>query len=104
MIRLRIICEPKNKYQDLIDVVVETKDGILEATDLPRSPICYSCRGAACGSCFVEISDPSLLEPPNGNELAVLHSMGADSENQRMACACQIKDNVSGTIRIRMAY
>ena len=104
MIRLRVICEPRKSFEKRIDVVLNDSDGFLDATDEIGSPIIYSCRGVACGSCFVYVDDPSKFEPPDDNEQAVLHSMGAESENHRIACALRIKDDVSGTVHIKMAY
>lgn len=104
MIRVRVICEARSKYEKSVDRVVETPDGIFEATDSHMTPICYSCRNCACGSCMVTVDDVSLLEPPDDKEREVLHSMGAETPHQRIACACKLKANASGTIRLRMAY
>ncbi len=103
MKKIRLICEAKRKGMGL-DVEIECGSDILDATDVPGSPIVYSCRGVACGSCFIEVDRPEVFEPTDDNEKAVLHSMGATSNNQRIACACRIKQDVSGSVRIKMGY
>lgn len=104
MIKLRVICEPRRDFEEKIDCVVDDPDGFLEATDIRRSPVVYSCRGVACGSCFVEVDHPEFFEPADQNELAVLHNMGADSPRQRMACALRVKEGIEGTVKVKMAY
>ncbi len=104
MTKLRVICEPRRNLEKRIDIVLDDPDGFLDATDERGSPIIYSCRGVACGSCFVYVDDPTVFEPPDDNERAVLHGMGAECDNHRMACALRIRPGVSGTVRIKMAY
>lgn len=104
MKRIRVVCEPRRQHEKLIDIELAPGDELLDPTDFPGSPIIYSCRGVACGSCFIHVSNPEMLEPPDDNERAVLHSMGADCENHRMACACRLKESASGTLHIKMAY
>ena len=104
MIRIRVLCAAQNKYEVSIDRTVTTTLGIFDITDVPHSPITYSCRNVACGSCLRDVDDPSLLEPPDEDELSVLRDMGANRETQRIACACRLKQNASGTIKIKKGY
>lgn len=104
MNKIRLICESKRKKEVELNVTVTCGEDILDATDVPGSPIVYSCRGVACGSCFIEVDRPEVFEPANDNEKAVLHSMGATSDNQRIACACRVKQDASGSVRIKMGY
>jgi ferredoxin len=102
MKKIRLICESKIRPELVVEI--SCGEEILDHTDVPGSPIVYSCRGVACGSCFIEVDRPDVFEPPDDNEKAVLHNMGATGPYQRIACACRIRQNISGSVRVKMGY
>lgn len=102
MKKIRLICESKRQPELVVEI--PCGEDILDPTDVPGSPIVYSCRGVACGSCFIEVDRPDVFELPDDNEKAVLHSMGATGPNQRIACACRIRQDASGSVRVKMGY
>jgi 2Fe-2S ferredoxin len=71
----------------LLDVLDESG----EPGDEARAPIAFSCRGATCGSCRVEVlAGAELLEPPERDERETLALVGAPASD-RLACQAIVR-------------
>ena len=74
---------------------------LVDICDDTDAPVPFSCRGASCGTCRVDVLEgASLFEPADPDELDVL-DMFADPPNRRLACSARIKAG-PGTIRLRV--
>ncbi len=69
--------------------------------DHPRAGIPFSCRGANCGTCRLEVLEgESLCDPPNEDEHDLLGRLG-HRPRTRLACQLVIKPG-TGRIRLRV--
>jgi ferredoxin len=86
------------------DVRVEVAEGerLIDICDRVQAPVPFSCRGATCGTCRVEVLEGAeLLEPREGAE-SELHALLTDPPNVRLACQAKI-GRAAGLIRLRIA-
>jgi 2Fe-2S ferredoxin len=86
------------------DVRIEVPEGgrLIDVCDRAQAPVPFSCRGATCGTCRVEVLEGAeLLEPREGPE-AELHTLLADPPNFRLACQAKL-GRAAGLIRLRIA-
>jgi ferredoxin len=81
-------------------VRVDAAGPLLDVCDDARAPVEFSCRGASCGTCRVDVlAGAELLEPPGADELEVLRLAGA-TRQQRLACQAVVRAG-RGTVRLR---
>ncbi len=74
---------------------------LVDIIDDVGAPVPFSCRGASCGTCRVEVLEGiELLEPPSSEEREVLEVF-FDPPNYRLACSARVKSGL-GTIRLRV--
>ena len=67
------------------------------------APVPFSCRGASCGTCRVDVLEgASLLAPPLDEELDVLDIFGDDPARRRLCCQAVALPG-PGRIRVRPA-
>jgi ferredoxin len=65
------------------------------------APVPFSCRGATCGSCRVDVIEGTdVLEPPSANEQETLAVFGDDPTRRRLACQLRMLPG-RGVVRIR---
>jgi len=61
----------------------------------------FSCRGASCGTCRIDVLEGGdLLEPPKDEELDVLDIFGDDPKQRRLACQAEVKPG-GAVLRVR---
>jgi ferredoxin len=74
------------------DVEVDVPEGgrLLDVCDDAAAPVPFSCRGASCGTCRVEVIEGlDRLEPASEDELEVL-AMFRDPPTRRLACQARL--------------
>jgi len=94
-------------------VIIESPDAPTLELDVPHgaaladlcdeneAAIPFSCRGASCGTCRVDVLEGGeLLEPPKDEELDVLDIFGDDPHKRRLACQAQVKPG-GAVLRVR---
>ena len=82
-------------------MTVEEPDGgrLVDICDDARAPVPFSCRGASCGMCRVDVLEGAdQLSPPDRYERNVLASFG-DPPTRRLACAASV---APGIFRLRL--
>lgn len=63
---------------------------LVDLCDDVEAPVPFSCRGASCGTCRVDVIDGlDFFEPPAGSEAEVLAILGSPA-HQRLACAARL--------------
>jgi ferredoxin len=73
-------------------VRVEGDGPLVDLCDEARAPVLFSCRGASCGTCRVEVLEGAhLLEPPHPDEVAVLQALAAPCGVHRLACQAVVR-------------
>ena len=73
---------------------------LVDVCDEAHAPVAFSCRGATCGTCRVEVVEGAeLLEPPGEDEVALLEEKGAPAD-QRLACQAVVRAG-AGLVRLR---
>jgi ferredoxin len=83
-------------------MTVEEPSGgrLVDICDDASAPIPFSCRGASCATCRVEILEGAeLLEPPDPLEAELLAEM-AEPPGRRLACSASVRRG-EGLIRLR---
>jgi ferredoxin len=86
-------------------VEVDAPDGapLVDLCDESDAPVPFSCRGASCGTCRVDVLEgASLLAPPRDEELDVLDIFGDDPARRRLCCQAVAMPG-PGRIRVRPA-
>jgi len=64
---------------------------LLDACDEANAPIPFSCRGATCGTCLVQVLEgEEWLEPIDGHERRMLLECDG-ARDKRLACAVLVK-------------
>jgi ferredoxin len=77
-------------------------DRLVDICDRAWAPVPFSCRGATCGTCRVEVLEGiDLFQPREGAE-AALHSALEDPCAVRLACQAKVRRG-PGVIRLRIA-
>jgi 2Fe-2S ferredoxin len=85
-------------------LVVEAEAGarLIDVCDEHEAPVPFSCRGASCATCRIDVLEGGgELAPPEDEELALLELMGDDPARCRLAC--QVRIAGSGRVRVRGA-
>jgi adenylate cyclase len=91
-----------NMFGDDTEVDVPNGCALVDLCDEATAPVPFSCRGATCGTCRVEIVEGlALLEPPEPAEEELLAILG-DPPRFRLACQAKIKTG-AGLLRLRIA-
>jgi ferredoxin len=74
---------------------------LLDICDDLAAPVPFSCRGASCGTCRVEVLEGAhLLSSPGDEECSVLELFG-DPPGRRLACAAWVLRG-EGRLRLRL--
>jgi 2Fe-2S ferredoxin len=84
-------------------LAVDAVDGgrLLDLCDEQSAPVPFSCRGASCGTCRIDVLEGiDELEPPRDEELDVLDIFGDDPRKRRLACQARMRPGLA-TLRIR---
>jgi ferredoxin len=85
-------------------LVVEAPAGarLLDVCDEHDAPVPFSCRGASCGTCRIEVVDGAdRLEPAEDDERELLDLLGDDPARCRLACQARLRGE--GLVRLRAA-
>lgn len=73
-----------------LEIAVPEGGRLLDVCDEQAVRIPFSCRGATCGTCRVEVLEGlDRLDPPGADEREVLASLG-DGPARRLACQARI--------------
>ncbi len=84
----------------LLQVQVSSEARLLDVCDLNPTPVPFSCRGASCGTCQVEVlAGATDLHPAEDEELDLLEALDA-GPNVRLACCAKLKVSAT-TVRLR---
>src|SRR5882672_7036696 len=86
-----------------LDLVVEVPDGgaLVDVCDKTVAPVPFSCRGATCGTCRVEVlQGADLFETPEPQEAELLEILG-DTSHFRLACQAKLR-KASGIVKLRI--
>lgn len=84
-------------------LTVPVPDGgpLIDICDDTRCAVPFSCRGANCGTCRVDILEGGAeLLPAEDEELDVLDLFGDDATKRRLACQAKMRPGMA-TLRIR---
>jgi ferredoxin len=84
-------------------VVSEEPSGgrLVDICDDTQAAVPFSCRGASCGTCRVDILEGAdLVDPPDANEREILELFG-DPPARRLACVVRVRPG-SGRLRLRV--
>lgn len=83
-------------------VRVQAADGakLIDVCDENDTPVPFSCRGATCGTCQVEVlAGIDQLSDAEDEELDILEAIGA-APNHRLACCAKLREGAS-LVRLR---
>jgi ferredoxin len=73
---------------------------LVDICDDASAPVPFSCRGASCATCRVEVLEgEALLEPPDPLEAELLEAM-AEPPGRRLACSATVRRG-DGLLRLR---
>jgi ferredoxin len=73
---------------------------LVDICDDASAPIPFSCRGASCATCRIEILEGAeLLEAPDAVETELLEAM-REPPGRRLACSAKVRGG-SGLLRLR---
>jgi 2Fe-2S ferredoxin len=76
---------------------------LVDICDEHNAAVPFSCRGASCGTCRVDVLEGmELVTPPLDVELDVLDVFGDDPQKRRLACQLRVKRG-EGRLHIRPA-
>jgi 2Fe-2S ferredoxin len=84
-------------------LAVDVPDGgrLLDTCDEHGAPIPFSCRGASCGTCRIDVLEGiDELEPAADEELDILDIFGDSPRARRLACQARMRPGL-GVLRIR---
>ena len=83
-------------------VAVDEPSGgrLVDICDEAEAPIPFSCRGASCATCRIEVLEGAeLLYPPSAEEQDLLSTMH-EPAGRRLACSATVRA-LPGLLRIR---
>lgn len=90
--------DPKEPHPRLVSV--EGDGRLLDVCDETRAPVAFSCRGARCGTCCLDvIAGAELLEPAAEDEIETLAVVAAP-RGARLACQVVVRRG-PGLVRLR---
>lgn len=73
---------------------------LVDICDDASAPVPFSCRGASCATCRVEVLEGAdLFEPPDHFEKELLEEMG-EPAGRRLACSAKVRGG-AGLVRLR---
>jgi ferredoxin len=88
-------------HESPVEVDAPAGDRLVDLCDEHRAPVPFSCRSASCGTCRVEIAEGGdLLDPPDDDEVDLLHILGDDPARHRLACQVRVRA-AAGRIVVR---
>ncbi|HZU82867.1 MAG TPA: 2Fe-2S iron-sulfur cluster-binding protein [Polyangiaceae bacterium] len=86
---------------ELVEAAASIGERLVDICDEHQAPVPFSCRGASCGTCRVDVLEGvELLEPPRDDELEVLDLFGDDPTRRRLACQARV-GACTGRLRVR---
>lgn len=75
-----------------LSIAVPAGGALIDVCDDTRCAIPFSCRGANCGTCRIDVLEGgSELLPPLDEELDVLDLFGDDPARRRLACQARMR-------------
>ena len=83
-------------------IEVEGAERLVDICDRELAPVPFSCRGATCGTCRLEVVEGLEFFEPAGDAEAELHALLDDPPSVRLACQARIRSG-NGVIRLRIA-
>jgi len=84
-----------------LELSVPDGGSLADLCDEHFADIPFSCRGASCGTCRIDVLEGrDTLEPPKDEELDVLDIFGDDADKRRLACQTKIRAG-GGVLRVR---
>jgi 2Fe-2S ferredoxin len=84
-----------------LEVDVPEGGPLVDVCDTYTADIPFSCRGASCGTCRIDVLEGAdQLEPPADEELDVLDIFGDDPSKRRLACQAKTRPGL-GVLRVR---
>jgi ferredoxin len=87
--RVRIIAESSEGIA--VELSAAPGGALIDALDVVGSPVPFSCRSAACGTCRIEVLDGAeQLTAPAQDELDLLCIFDADVACVRLACQARL--------------
>lgn len=73
---------------------------LVDICDDASAPVPFSCRGASCATCRIQVLEGAdLFEPPDHFERELLEEMGEPGD-RRLACSAKIRGG-AGLVRLR---
>jgi 2Fe-2S ferredoxin len=86
------------------DRTVDVPEGgrLVDVCDAALAPVPFSCRGATCGTCRIEVVQGLELFEPRGPEEQELLDILGDSVRIRLACQARLR-KTDGLVRLRIA-
>jgi ferredoxin len=90
-----------NLFGEECQVDVPAGGHLVDVCDSAGAPVPFSCRGATCGTCLIEILQGSeFFEPPSPNEAELLSALDYPP-SIRLACQAELTHE-KGLIRLRI--
>lgn len=86
------------------DLEVDVPEGgpLVDICDEHEAPVPFSCRGASCGTCRLDVLEGlDAFEPPSPDEADVLRIF-ADPPTRRLACSARLRPG-AGVVVVRPA-
>lgn len=81
-------------------LTLEADGRLLDIVDDARAPVAFSCRGATCGTCLIEVlAGAEQLDPADAGERSLLAQLGAPAA-ARLACQAVVRPG-RGLVRLR---
>lgn len=81
-------------------ITIEAEGRLLDIVDDARAPVAFSCRGATCGTCLIEVlAGAEQLDPAGPDERSLLAQLGAPAAS-RLACQAVVRPG-PGLVRVR---
>ena len=89
--------------KDVQTLTISSPEGgaLIDVCDDTNCAVPFSCRGANCGTCRVDVLEGMQeLLPPDDEEIDLLQIFGDDPLKRRLACQAKMRPGLA-TLRIR---
>lgn len=84
------------------EIAASPGDALADLFDQHSADVPFSCRGASCGTCRIDVLEGiDQLDAPKDEELDVLDIFGDDSKTRRLACQSKLHATAGGVVRVR---
>lgn len=84
-----------------VDVDEPQGGRLVDICDDASAPVPFSCRGASCGTCLVEVIEGEALLDSPGDEEGDLLALLGEGPGRRLACAASVRPG-PGLLRLRV--